>query len=313
MTTAALAIDIMGGDHGIDHNLKAVRKFLTANPNAQVILVGDTNLISAEFSENPQITLIHAPDSILMDDSPVEALRIKKQSSMRVAIDLVKTGKASAMLTAGNTGAIVALAKLCIGMQDGIKRPVLAAEGLDCNGRSRLFLDLGANVDCTAKMLHQFAILGSQCFQNLHSNVTAPKVALFNVGKEQVKGSVIIKDAVALLEQDANINYIGFVEGDSIVESHADVIVVDGFTGNIALKSVEGTIKCMLGKQSIARDLILCIFKKLVKRRIALMPGPAAILLGIRLPVFKVHGSASQRLFLSALNLAYKSVEEANN
>ena len=311
MTTASLAIDIMGGDHGIDHNLKAVRKFLVANPNAKVILVGDISLVNSEFSENPQVDLIHAPDSILMDDSPVEALRVKKQSSMRIAIDLVKTGKAHAMLTAGNTGAIVALAKLCIGMQEGIKRPVLAAEGLDCNGRSRLFLDLGANVDCTAKMLHQFARLGSRCFQNIHTKVTSPKVALFNVGKEQVKGSVIIKEAVVLLEEDPSINYSGFVEGDSIVESDADVIVVDGFTGNIALKSVEGTIKCMLGKQSMVRDLILCLFKKFVKRRIALMPGPAAMLLGIKLPVFKVHGSASQRLFLSALNLAYNSVKES--
>lgn len=307
MVDAILAIDVMGGDHGVLHNIKAIKKFLKQTPEAKVILVGDSEQIKPLINDE-SVEIVHAPEYITMDESPVEALRNKKQSSMRIAIDLVKTGRANAMITAGNTGAIVALSKLCLGMIPGIKRPVLAAEGIDCNGRNRLFLDLGANVDCTAKMLHQFALLGKECFQSLHPEVTQPKVSLFNVGQEQVKGSIIIKETAASLESDDDINYIGYVEGDRIVGSDADVIVVDGFTGNIALKSIEGAIKCMLGKSSLTRNIFLFVFKSFVKKRIALMPGPAAILLGVNQPVFKVHGSASQMLYAKGLNLAYKSL-----
>lgn len=309
MEYTTLAVDAMGGDHGLAHNAKAILKFVNTNPKARVLLVGNSKHLN-KIAQHDRIEIVHASQAIAMDDSPVEALRSKKQSSMRIAIEQVKSGKAAAMLTAGNTGAIVALAKLAVGMQTGIKRPVLAAEGVDCNGRHRLFLDLGANVDCTAKMLHQFAILGRDCFQKIHPEVRSPKISMFNVGSEQVKGSVVIKEAASYITDDPDLNYIGYVEGDQIVSSDADVIVVDGFTGNIALKSVEGTIKCMLGQQSIVRDIILFAFKGLVKKRIALMPGPAAILLGVKLPIYKVHGSASQRLFVKALQLAYDSVRE---
>lgn len=308
MDDAILAIDAMGGDHGVLHNIKAVNKFLELEPSVRVILVGDSEKI-APMVKNPRAKIVHTSEFITMDDSPVEGLRNKKQSSMRIAIDLVKSGKAHAMVTAGNTGAIVALAKLCIGMNPGIKRPVLAAEGIDCNGRSRLFLDLGANVDCTSKMLHQFASIGTECFNKLHPEINNPKVSLFNVGQEQVKGSVIIKETAMMLQEDENINYNGYVEGDRIVDSDADIIVVDGFTGNIALKSIEGAIKCMLGPASKLRNVILFLLKPWIKKRIALMPGPAAMLLGIKLPVFKVHGSASQGLYIKALRFAHKSAK----
>ena len=306
MNSATLAIDVMGGDYGFKHNVAAVNTFLKKNKKANLLLVGDKNKINPIVSCNDRVRVIHTDQYIAMDESPVDALRSKKKSSIKVALDLVKNGDAKAAVSAGNTGALVALAKFSIGMESGIKRPVLAAEGIDCNGKSRLFLDLGANVDCSAKMLHQFALLGSKAFMHSYPEIIAPKVRLFNVGSEHVKGSVIIKEAAALLDFDESINYCGYVEGDGIVGSDADVIVVDGFTGNIALKSIEGTITCLLGKPSPLRNLILLLFKNSVKKRIALMPGPSAVLLGIKKPVYKVHGSAPQAMFVKALDKAFR-------
>lgn len=299
MVGATIAIDAMGGDHGLAHNIKAANKFLSNNKDQRIILVGDKEKIVG-YNLHENISVEHAEHHITMEDSPVEAIKNKKNSSLRVTLDLVKQGKAVAAVSAGNTGAVVALAKFVLGMQPGIKRPVLAAEAVDCNGRQRLFLDLGANVDCSAKMLHQFATLGREAYMRMHEN--EPNIALFNVGKEQIKGSVTIKEAAQLIEEDDSLKYIGFVEGDNIIYSNADIIVVDGFTGNIALKSVEGAIKCMLGKKGLIRDMLLFCFKGFIKRRIALLPGPAAMLLGVNQPVFKIHGSASQSHIVKALN-----------
>lgn len=302
MRQATIAVDAMGGDHGVANVVGAVNKFLEKNNAIKFLLVGNENVVKG-FTLHKNIKVVHAEHSISMNDSPVEAIRAKRNSSIKVALDLVKNGEADAFVSTGSTGAIVALAKLTLGTIAGVKRPVLAAEAVDCFGRSRLFLDLGANVDCSAKMLHQFAILGHKAYKMLHKDQQEPKTALFNVGREQVKGSVIIKEAAQLLDADTTINYAGFVEGDQVVGSDADIIVVDGFTGNIALKSVEGAIKVMLGDKSLLRDILLLLFKKQIKKRIALRPGPAAMLLGIKKPVFKIHGSAKQEHIIQALNV----------
>ena len=235
-----LAVDCMGGDHGPRITLPACRRFLDEHPDAQLLLVGLPEALQS-FS-HPRARMIPATEVVAMDDPVETALRRKKDSSMRVAIQQVKDGAAQAAVSAGNTGALMALARYVLKTQDGIDRPAIAYPMPNARGSATTVLDLGANVDCTEQHLLQFAVLGSALVSALN-NDDAPTVGLLNIGEEVIKGSEVIKRAGELLRAAAangDLNFHGNVEGNDIFKGTTDIVVCDGFVGNVALKASEG-------------------------------------------------------------------------
>ncbi|RYF39950.1 MAG: phosphate acyltransferase PlsX, partial [Comamonadaceae bacterium] len=238
MTT--LAVDCMGGDHGPRVTLAACRRFLENQPEAQLLLVGVEEQLRG-FS-HPRARTVPASEVVAMDDAVEVALRRKKDSSMRVAIQQVKSGQAQAAVSAGNTGALMALARYLLKTVEGIDRPAIAYPMPNAKGGATTVLDLGANVDCTEHHLLQFAVMGSALVSALN-HVDAPTVGLLNIGEEVIKGSEIIKRAGELLRSAANsgdLNFYGNVEGNDIFKGTTDIVVCDGFVGNVALKTSEG-------------------------------------------------------------------------
>jgi glycerol-3-phosphate acyltransferase PlsX len=278
-----LAVDCMGGDHGPRVTLAACRAFLERHAEASLLLVGAPAAL-AGFS-HPRATVIGASEVVGMDD-PIEiALRKKKDSSMRVAIQQVKDGAAQAAISAGNTGALMAIARYLLKTLDGIDRPAIAPQLPNSKGGATTVLDLGANVDCDAEDLLQFAVLGSALVSALTGN-ESPSVGLLNVGEEAIKGSETIKRASQLLRKAANsqdLNFYGNVEGNDIFKGTTDIVVCDGFVGNVTLNPVLKALK-----------------KRLDHRRYN-----GAALLGLRGLVFKSHGSADEVAFGHALDRAY--------
>jgi glycerol-3-phosphate acyltransferase PlsX len=241
-----LAVDCMGGDHGPSVTLPACRRFLDDHPDAQLLLVGLPQALQS--FQHPRARIIGASEVVAMDDPVETALRRKKDSSMRVAIVLVKDGQAQAAVSAGNTGALMALARYLLKTEDGIDRPAIAYPMPNAKGGATTVLDLGANVDCTEQHLLQFAVMGSALVSALR-NVEAPTVGLLNIGEETIKGSEVIKRAGELLRSAANagdLNFHGNVEGNDIFKGTTDIVVCDGFVGNIVLKSIEATATAVL-------------------------------------------------------------------
>ncbi len=242
MTGSAIAVDAMGGDFGPRLVVCASVKSLQEHPKLHLVLVGDSAVIESVLTQCSQVdyarlTIHHASESIAMSDLPAHALRHKSDSSMRVALQLLRDKQVQACVSAGNTGALMALAKHILNPLPHIERPAIMTALPTLDGETHL-LDLGANVDVSAQQLVQFALMGSAAVQI--QGVAHPRVALLNVGREAIKGNQQVKQAAAELETLSHINYIGYIEGDGVFRGDADVVVCDGFVGNVLLKSSEG-------------------------------------------------------------------------
>jgi glycerol-3-phosphate acyltransferase PlsX len=309
-----LAVDCMGGDHGPHVTLAACRHFLESHPDARLLMVGLPEALKG-FSHE-RATLVPASEVVAMDDPLEVALRRKKDSSMRVAIQQVKDGAAAAAVSAGNTGALMAIARYVLKTLDGIDRPAIAYPLPNMLGGATTVLDLGANVDCNERHLLEFAVMGS-ALDSVLKGKEQPTVGLLNIGAEAIKGSEVIKKAGELLRSAANsgnLNFAGNVEGNDIYKGTTDIVVCDGFVGNVALKTSEG-LATMVGaflKQEFSRNIftkiaaiiaypVLSAFKKRVDYR----RYNGAALLGLRGLVFKSHGSADEMAFEQALIRAY--------
>ena len=317
--TAAItiAVDAMGGDLGPVVTVPAALDFLVEHPAARVILVGLEDSIrphlgAAAAAVRNRVSVQHAAQVVEMHERPALALRGKKDSSMRVAINLVKDGTAHACVSAGNTGALMATGHFVLKTLAGIERPAIATRLPTIRGHTTM-LDLGANVDCTAEHLYQFAVMGSALVEATE-NKKRPSVGLLNVGEEEIKGSDVVKEAGELLKA-SNLNFHGNIEGDDIYRGTVDVVVCDGFVGNVALKTSEGLAKM------IAQFLSEEFRRDFVSKAGALMAMPAlkrfkdrvdhrryngASLIGLKGIVMKSHGSADRLAFAVALNNAYE-------
>ena len=304
----------MGGDHGPRVTLEACRRFLAHQPDAQLLLVGAAEALRA--FDHPRARIVAASEVVAMDDAVEVALRRKKDSSMRVAIQQVKQGHAHAAVSAGNTGALMALARYLLKTLDGIDRPAIASPLPNAKGGATMVLDLGANVDCTEQHLLQFAVMGSALVAALN-HVESPSVGLLNIGEEAIKGSDMIKKAGELLRSAADsgdLNFYGNVEGNDIFKGTTDIVVCDGFVGNVLLKTSEG-LATMIGgflKEEFSRNIFsrlaaLAVYPLLLafKHRVDYRKYNGAALLGLRGLVFKSHGSADELAFEQALNRAY--------
>ena len=318
-----ISIDAMGGDHGPDSTIPASLDCLRENPNLQLILVGDEQIIGPLLEQDlvdfkGRLSIQHASQCVAMDEPPSKALRNKKDSSMRVAINLVRDGQADACVSAGNTGALMATARFVLKMIPGIDRPAIISSMPSIFGHTHV-LDLGANVDSPAESLFQFAVMGAEVVKAVE-NISDPTVGLLNIGEEETKGNEQVKTAAKLLE-NSGLNYIGYVEGDSLNagDEKVDLIVCDGFVGNVALKSIEGAAKMisLVLKESFSKNLLAKVAAlisypalKAIKNRIDPRLHNGASFLGLKGLVIKSHGGADALAFKTAIHLAEVEVEK---
>lgn len=317
----SIAVDAMGGDFGPRVTVPAAFSCLSSNPGLTLTFTGDQAAINAALPANAhdfqdRYQVVHTTSVVEMDEQPSSALRNKKDSSMGEAIKLVKAGQVKACVSAGNTGALMALGRSLLGTHEGIDRPAFISEIPTQEGHCHV-LDLGANLDCTPRQLYQFALMGSIVSRAV-DDCARPRVGLLNVGHEAVKGNELVRETAELLSQQDYLNYIGFVEGDAIFFNQADVIVCDGFVGNVALKTSEGLAKMI-------RQLLLKTMKQnLWTRLVGLMIRPTfkklskqidpknrngASLLGLEGIVIKSHGNADKQSFCQAIKRAIREVE----
>ena len=315
-----IAVDCMGGDHGLSVTVPAVVQFSRRNPDTHFLLAGPADAIQQALDKEGAggagwYELLPASEVILMDDPVEVALRRKKDSSMRVAIQAVKDGRAGACISAGNTGALMAVSRYLLKTLDGIDRPAISTSIPNVKGGATTVLDLGANVDCSAEHLLQFAIMGTALVSALDQR-RQPTVGLLNIGEEIIKGNEVVKQAAELLRK-SGLNFHGNVEGDDICKGTVDVIVCDGFVGNVVLKSMEGVAKMVasmlraeftrdvfsMGAGVIARPVLNRLRDKVDNRRYN-----GAALLGLRGIVIKSHGSADAYAFGHALQRTREAV-----
>ncbi|MFZ1342559.1 phosphate acyltransferase PlsX [Thiothrix eikelboomii] len=310
-----IALDAMGGDHGLTVVIPAAKKALENHVDIALILVGDEQQIRAalqaqNMAETERLQVKHASQVVTMEDSPALALKNKKDSSMRIAINLVKDNQADAVVSAGNTGALMATARFVLKMLPGIDRPAICTVMPSLQGHTHV-LDLGANVDSSAEHLYQFALMGSELSKAI-DELASPRVGLLNIGQEAIKGNEQVKAANALLE-NSPLNYIGYVEGDDIYLGEVDVIVCDGFVGNIALKTSEGLAKMISSKLkgSFTRNFLskmagLISLPVLNNFRQEIDPRRynGASLLGLQGIAVKSHGGADSLAFANAISIA---------
>ena len=316
-----ISIDAMGGDHGPAVVIPAALRALEKHPNIKLILVGDETVLADKLKEHhvendSRFIIHHASQQVEMDESPALALRGKKDSSMRVAINLVKDGTASACVSAGNTGALMATAKFVLKTLPGIERPAIVSALPTMKGHTYV-LDLGANVDSSAEQLVQFAIMGSVLAESIEGRKN-PTIGLLNIGSEEMKGNERVKEAATLLSK-TDLNYFGFVEGDGLYRGEVDVVVCDGFVGNIALKSSEGVVHMM--RYFLRKSFTRNIFTKFV----GLIASPilkhfrdeldpraynGANFIGLQGIVIKSHGGADEVGFANAINIAIIEAEQ---
>ena len=306
-----IAIDAMGGDHGISVTVPASLDSLSKFSDIEIILVGKEDLINEELSkhqyDHARVSVQHADQVVEMDDLPSKALRNKRQSSMRIALNLVKDDAAHACVSAGNTGALMAVAKFVLKTLPDIKRPAICTTLPTIKGHVHV-LDLGANVGVDGETLAQFAIMGSVLTAAVDDNPN-PRVALLNIGEEEIKGHQRIKDAHKLLNA-IDINYVGYAEGDDIYKGDVDVVACDGFDGNIALKTTEGAAKMITFylKEAFTKNLLTKMIAliampvlKSFKDRVDPRRYNGATLLGLRKIVIKSHGGADAFSFYHAI------------
>ena len=318
--TITLAVDAMGGDHGPKITVPASINALTRYDQLHIILVGDKELIEKELQKNKytntRLSIQHTTEVVEMDESPQSALKNKKDSSMRVAINLIKEEKAQACVSAGNTGALMATARYVLKMLPGIDRPAIASS-LPSQKGTTYMLDLGANTDCSAEHLLQFAVMGAMLVSSVSGNPN-PSVGLLNIGSEDIKGNEIVKEASELLRR-SHLNFYGNVEGNDIFKGTTDVVVCDGFVGNVALKTAEG-IAQLMGRfltQEFKRNWMTKVmaFVSLpilnrFKKRLDPRRYNGASFLGLKGIVIKSHGGADSYSFFFAIQTA---IEESKN
>ena len=308
----------MSGDLGAEVVVRAAAAALQKHTRLELLLVGDRDELSGHITrfvgKEPRLHIVHATEVVRMTDAPVDALRKKKDSSMRVAINLVKTGDAQACVSAGNTGALMATGMFVLKMLPGIDRPAIIAELPSKDGTLHM-LDLGANPLCSADQLFQFAVMGSIVAADI-SGLEQPRVALLNIGAEDAKGHDAVKDAAARL-QASTLNYVGFIEGSDLFSGTADVVVTDGFTGNVALKTAEGTVGLVKNtlQRAFARNWITKVqgmIAATVLQRVADESDSrnynGATLVGLNGIVIKSHGSADSYAFQHAIETAVVEV-----
>ncbi len=324
MPRLTLAIDAMGGDFGPCVTVPAAMQALASNSQLHLLLVGDPDNISsflakADSALLARLDIIPAESVIASDARPSQAIRQSRGTSMRVALELIKEGKAQACVSAGNTGALMGLAKLLLKPLDGIERPALMTVLPNQQKGKTVVLDLGANVESDSAMLVQFAIMGAVMAEEVLS-VQNPRVALLNIGQEETKGLTSIRDAAVILRESPEINYIGYLEGNDLLTGKTDVLVCDGFVGNVTLKTMEGVVRMFLSLlksqgEGKKRAWWMTLLGRLVKKRLAKRFGHlnpdqynGACLLGLRGSVIKSHGAANQRAFAAAIEQAEQAV-----
>jgi glycerol-3-phosphate acyltransferase PlsX len=319
--TIKISIDCMGGDHGPSVTVPAALSFVNRETDAELILVGREEIIRAELvrlkaSAHPRLSVVNASEVVEMDDSLEVALRRKKDSSMRVAINLVKQGAAQASVSAGNTGALMAVSRYVLKTLPGVDRPAICTILPNQKDGPTYMLDLGANVDCEALHLHQFALMGSALVSAVEGHAR-PTVGLLNVGAEDIKGNEVVKQTAELLHADhakGLLNFYGNVEGNDIFEGTTDIVVCDGFVGNVTLKAAEGLGRMVKGvlKSELSKGWINMLGAviayralKQVSQRLNPSRYNGASLLGLRGLVFKSHGGADAYGFEWAIKRAY--------
>lgn len=311
----------MGGDHGLKVVIPACVAAVKKNAKLHLLLVGDEQQITEHLLQkgmlgHAQLSIVHAPEVVAMDELPSHALRNKKKSSMRIAVNLVKEGRAEACVSAGNTGALMGTARFVLKTMAGIDKPAIIAELPTKHNRTRV-IDLGANVDSSAEHLFQFAVMGSALIKAL-DHKDRPTIAVLNVGVEEIKGNEQVKRTAQILSECDVMNYIGYVEGDHFYSGDADLIVCDGFVGNVALKASEGLAKLMLAvlKESFMRAWWTRIVGLMARPALAHLKkrmDPAryngATILGLNGIVVKSHGGATELPFEFAIEQAFLQVE----
>lgn len=318
--SVTIALDAMGGDHGPSVVVPAALDMLGRYPELRIVLVGraevlEPAVVSHRAALGGRLSVRHATQVVGMNELPSQALRGKKDSSMRVAINLVKSGEAHACVSAGNTGALMATARFVLKTVPGIDRPAICALIPSQGGHTHM-LDLGANADCTPEQLFQFGVMGAALAEAVYS-IHDPRVGLLNIGEEEIKGNEKVREAARLLSE-SHLNYIGFVEGDDIFSSDVDVVVADGFVGNVSLKTMEGLAK-MIG-QYIREEFRRTAFTRFLaflalpvlralKRRLDPRHYNGASLLGLKGVVVKSHGSSDRIAFASAIRIAILEVQ----
>jgi glycerol-3-phosphate acyltransferase PlsX len=321
-----IAVDAMGGDHGPSVIVPAVLQVLTKHETLHLILVGDRDVLEealrshkSDAKVTARLTLHHASEKVEMDESPAHALRSKKDSSMRVAINLVKEKQAGACVSAGNTGALMATARFVLKMLPGIDRPaIISTFPTNVSTKNMRMLDLGANVDSSAEHLFQFAVMGS-VLASAVDNIPNPKVCLLNIGQEEIKGNEQVKQAALLLANSSALNYAGYIEGNELYKGEADVVVCDGFVGNVALKTTEG-VAIFIGKlikrafyQNVFTKIAGLIAKPVLKLLIKWIDPDrynGASFIGLQGIVIKSHGGANSHAFANAIEEAIVQVEK---
>lgn len=319
--TVTIALDAPGGDYGVSVTVPAALNALSRYPFLSLILVGRSEVLDPLVARHKvrygeRLTVQHASEEVSMHELPSQALRGKKDSSMRVAIDLVKEGRADACVSAGNTGALMATARFVLKTVNGIDRPAICAL-IPSHGGHTHMLDLGANADCTPEQLFQFGVMGSALASAVY-NIPSPRVGLLNIGEEEIKGNEKVKEAARLLGEAGRINYIGFVEGNDIFSKDVDVVVTDGFVGNVSLKTMEGLAKMIsqiireeFKRTAFTRFLAFTALPVLhaIRRRLDPRNYNGASLLGLRGVVVKSHGGSDMVGFASAIRIAILEVQ----
>jgi glycerol-3-phosphate acyltransferase PlsX len=304
----------MGGDHGPGVTVPGALAALQAEADLRIVLVGLSEPITRLISEAPaglrnRVTVHEATQVVTMDEKPQDALRRKKDSSMRVAIDLLKAGEADACVSAGNTGALMATGRFVLKTIDGIDRPAIISRIRARHGHTHM-LDLGANSECTAEHLFQFAVMGTVVASDMHG-IAKPRVGVLNIGSEEMKGDSVVQDAAKLLSA-SKLNYVGFVEGDDIFSGEVDVVVTDGFTGNVALKTMEGLANMLVGalKTEYTRNPLRYVgaaaswpVLRSLRREFDPRTYNGASMVGLSGIVIKSHGSADVLSFSNAIRV----------
>jgi glycerol-3-phosphate acyltransferase PlsX len=312
--TLTIAVDAMSGDHGPRAAVPGAIDALADHPELRLLLVGRSSdigpLLQQGTAAASRCEIVEASEIVGMDERPQDAVRKKKDSSMRVAINLVRDGRAAACVSAGNTGALLATARFVLGMVPGVDRPAIVSSIPSAHGHT-VMLDLGANPDCTAQHLVQFALMGSVLACDLHG-IERPRVGLLNIGEEDIKGTAELREAHRLLAL-APINYCGFVEGDDIFSGDADVVVTDGFTGNVALKTSEGLARFISSvmREEFSRSAVrkagavaAAPALKALKHRLDPRGYNGATMVGLAGVIIKSHGGADRLAFANAVRVA---------